>query len=287
MTSEVPGTSGRQFKNDLAKVVPIDELYAGHGLHNISVQTGEEFSAEFLRDRATPRRVPLMTDMDQRQPKRVGFNFVQNNQMVYEDLTGILGIRRRDSESGTYDSDINSGEVYATEEEQKGYSNMGRRYYRDYNADGQQLDEFSDEVNFNLDLSFHASESPHSYQPFGYGSGVLDGSFLGKIKFLYSFRGRILPRPRDGKLRYVKGETWIISTKKNLTYSELVRKTSAICIQPYSIKYQLPGEDLDALISLQEIRVLAAFQKHRQKPQKCHQMLQRRLIFSSLIRPPQ
>ncbi|KAI8004826.1 Serine/threonine-protein kinase CTR1 [Camellia lanceoleosa] len=250
MTSEVPGTSGRQFKNDLAKVVPIDELYAGQGLHNISVQTGEEFSTEFLRDRATPRRVPLMTDMDQRQPKRVGFNFVQNNQMVYEDLTGLLGIRRRDSESGTYDSDISSGKVYAAEEEQKGYSNMGSRYHRDYSASGQQLAELSDEVNFNPGPSFHASESPHSYQPFGYGSGVSDGSFPGKIKFLCSFGGRILPRPSDGKLRYVGGETRIISIRKNLTYSELVRKTSAICIQPHSIKYQLPGEDLDALISV-------------------------------------
>ena len=29
-----------------------------------------------------------------------------------------------------------------------------------------------------------------------------------------------------------------------------MRKTSAICNQPHTIKYQLPGEGLDALISV-------------------------------------
>ncbi|KAL6970626.1 hypothetical protein U1Q18_030320 [Sarracenia purpurea var. burkii] len=221
MTSEVPGNSGRQCRNDSAKVVPIEGFYDDKGVHNnISIQTGEEFSPEFLRDRFSPRRMPIIIDIDQRLPKRGGFNYAQNNQLVYEDLTGLLGIRRRDSESGTDVSDFVPGNVYAADVEQKIYSGP----------------------------PLYASDSPNSYQQ--YGSGVSDGSFSGKIKFLCSFGGRILPRPSDGKLRYVGGETRIISIRKNLTYSELVKKTSVICNQPHTIKYQLPGEDLDALISV-------------------------------------
>ncbi|XP_057471422.1 uncharacterized protein LOC130760219 [Actinidia eriantha] len=240
MTSEVPGTSGQQYKNDSAKVVPINEYYADKGVHNVSIQTGEEFSPEFLRDRVSSRRAPVVTDTDQHQPKRMGFN-----QLVYEDLTGLLGIRRRDSESGT---DV-SAEV-----EHNAYSDVVGRYHRNYRAGGQHSDTISNEVNTDqvgpglAVPPIYASDSPHSYQP--YGSGVSDGSLSGKMKFLCSFGGRILPRPSDGKLRYVGGETRIISIRKNSTYSELVKKTSTICIQSHTIKYQLPGEDLDALISV-------------------------------------
>ncbi|CAN6165972.1 unnamed protein product [Urochloa humidicola] len=70
------------------------------------------------------------------------------------------------------------------------------------------------------------------------------------IKILCSFGGKILPRPSDGKLRYVGGETHIIRISRNISWQELKQKTTAICSQPHVIKYQLPGEDLDALISV-------------------------------------
>ncbi|KAI5421207.1 hypothetical protein KIW84_044877 [Lathyrus oleraceus] len=38
--------------------------------------------------------------------------------------------------------------------------------------------------------------------------------------------------------------------EKNITHEELTRETSDICNQTHTIKYQLPGEDLDALISV-------------------------------------
>ncbi|KAJ0761553.1 putative protein kinase TKL-Pl-6 family [Helianthus annuus] len=82
------------------------------------------------------------------------------------------------------------------------------------------------------------------------GSGVSDDSQRGKIKFICSSGGKILPRPSDGKLRYVGGETRIVSIQKNISWEELVKRTSEFCNQPYTIKYQLPGEDLDALISV-------------------------------------
>ncbi|XP_076898385.1 RAF-like serine/threonine-protein kinase 20 [Bidens hawaiensis] len=82
------------------------------------------------------------------------------------------------------------------------------------------------------------------------GSGVSDDSQRGKIKFICSSGGKILPRPSDGKLRYVGGETRIVSIQKNISWEELVKRTTEYCNQPYTIKYQLPGEDLDSLISV-------------------------------------
>ncbi|PQP99426.1 uncharacterized protein Pyn_11980 [Prunus yedoensis var. nudiflora] len=70
------------------------------------------------------------------------------------------------------------------------------------------------------------------------------------MKFLCSFGGRILPRPNDGNLRYVGGDTRILSIRKGTNLEELMKKTFAICNQHHTIKYQLPGEDLDALVSV-------------------------------------
>ncbi|KAL0376883.1 UNVERIFIED_CONTAM: putative voltage-gated potassium channel subunit beta [Sesamum calycinum] len=134
----------------------------------------------------------------------------QNHHLVHEDLTSFLAIRRRDPEMCSEFLDFSPS---------KGYLDGQSRYYREF-------------------------------QPCGIGLGFPDSSFCQKMKFLCSFGGKILPRPSDGKLRYVGGETRIISIRKNLTYFELVKKTTAIWNHPHTIRYQLPGEDLDALISV-------------------------------------
>ncbi|KAH0651671.1 hypothetical protein KY284_031583 [Solanum tuberosum] len=78
-----------------------------------------------------------------------------------------------------------------------------------------------------------------------------DGSVSGrKVKFLCSFGGRIIPRPSDGALRYVGGQTRIISVRRDVSFAELVRKMVDTCGQDVTIKYQLPDEDLDALVSV-------------------------------------
>ncbi|KAK2976044.1 hypothetical protein RJ640_029917, partial [Escallonia rubra] len=186
--------------------------------------------------------------MDHHQQKRVGFNINQNQQLVYEDLSGLLGIRRNDSESGKFLSDLSPVKGYVREVENKAYPDFISQYHQGYSPVGQQPWTHLDE--YKSDRIAHKSDSPHSNQSYGHGSRVSDGSFSGKMKFLCSFGGRILPRPSDGKLRYVGGETRIISIRKTLAYSELEKKTYTICGQPHTIKYQLPGEDLDALISV-------------------------------------
>ncbi|KAL0887482.1 hypothetical protein Bca101_011465 [Brassica carinata] len=57
-------------------------------------------------------------------------------------------------------------------------------------------------------------------------------------------------RPGDGKLGYIGGVTLIISIRKHVGLNELMHNTYALCNHPHTIKYQLPGEDLDALISV-------------------------------------
>ncbi|CAA2984893.1 Kinase superfamily with octicosapeptide Phox Bem1p domain isoform 1 [Olea europaea subsp. europaea] len=70
-----------------------------------------------------------------------------------------------------------------------------------------------------------------------------------KVKFLCSYGGKILPRPIDGALRYVGGQTRVISVRRDVSFSELVRKVDTYG-QNLVIKYQLPEEDLDALVSV-------------------------------------
>ncbi|XP_010928261.1 uncharacterized protein [Elaeis guineensis] len=71
-----------------------------------------------------------------------------------------------------------------------------------------------------------------------------------KVKLLCSYGGKILPRPSDGALRYVGGDSRIITVRRDSTFPEIVRKMADACCGPTLIRYQLPGEDLDNLISV-------------------------------------
>lgn len=39
-----------------------------------------------------------------------------------------------------------------------------------------------------------------------------------KVKFLCSHGGKILPRPSDGQLKYVGGETRVVAVPRNITF---------------------------------------------------------------------
>ncbi|KAI3771784.1 hypothetical protein L6452_02952 [Arctium lappa] len=71
-----------------------------------------------------------------------------------------------------------------------------------------------------------------------------------KVKFLCSFGGKIFPRPSDGVLRYVGGDTRIISVRRDVGFNELVQKMFDSYGRNVVIKYQLPEEDLDALVTV-------------------------------------
>ncbi|XP_047168753.1 uncharacterized protein LOC124837438 isoform X1 [Vigna umbellata] len=261
MNNEDPGISGKQYI-DAVNFGLGNQISSAEDGHDICYQTGEEFSAEFLRDRVALRRIPVITDTDMRLPNRLDVNINDNNcQLVYEDLKHALGLRRADSDDNSDLSEFAFARGCVGEVDNRTYPNNLNRYQFEQGGIRQVSGTFSkqlsgnfsegsggDQVNSGPNTSSMYVDSPQSYHP--YASVFTEGSFYKKIKFLCSFGGRILPRPNDGKLRYVGGETRIISIRKSIAWEELMRKTSAICSQTHTIKYQLPGEDLDALISV-------------------------------------
>ncbi|KAK9267395.1 hypothetical protein L1049_009820 [Liquidambar formosana] len=191
---------------------------------NFSIQTGEEFALEFMRERVNPRQHFI--------PNASGD---PNSATGYMDLKGILGISHTGSESGSDISMLTSAEKGRVQEyerkdssvnEDKGYFDTARSVPR------------------------VSSRNDSSRGLHGYASSGASESSSGKLKFLCSFGGKILPRPSDGKLRYVGGETRIIRISKDISWQELMQKTLTIYNQAHTIKYQLPGEDLDALVSV-------------------------------------
>ncbi|GER54968.1 octicosapeptide/Phox/Bem1p family protein [Striga asiatica] len=76
------------------------------------------------------------------------------------------------------------------------------------------------------------------------------GSPKSRLKFLCSHGGRILPRPSDGHLKYVGGETRVISVPIDISFQELMKKVCYKIDGQMRLKYQLRSEDLDALVSV-------------------------------------
>lgn len=252
MTRELHRALSQKYYMETPRVVSEVRITSDQSVSDVCMQTGEVFSPQFIRDRAALRRLSDISDGDQQQQKRSGLGFNPSNQIAYEDLSGILGLKRLNSECSSELLSIPMT-VYAAEIENKVYPNNTNKYHWEYSAIGQASGIHADEINRGVQFTpttptLYALESPRSCYPCGAGMG--DFSVTVKMKFLCSFGGRILPRPNDGKLRYVGGETRIISIRKDISCEELTNKTYAICKHPHTIKYQLPGEDLDSLISV-------------------------------------
>ncbi|KAK6121352.1 hypothetical protein DH2020_044924 [Rehmannia glutinosa] len=76
------------------------------------------------------------------------------------------------------------------------------------------------------------------------------GSPKNRVKFLCSHGGKILPRPADGHLKYVGGETRVISVPRDIPFQELMKKLTYLIDGEMILKYQVVSEDLDALVSV-------------------------------------
>lgn len=193
-------------------------------VRNYSIQTGEEFALEFMLDRVNPRNqfIPDTAGDPHYVPK-------------YTELKGILGINHTGSESG---SDISM--LTIVERGPKEFERKSSALYEDRSYYG------------SVQLVPRTSSGHDSSRGVihGYASSGASDSSSTKMKVLCSFGGKILPRPSDGKLRYVGGETRIIRIRKDISWQELVQKTLMVFNQAHIIKYQLPGEDLDALVSV-------------------------------------
>ncbi|CAL9100633.1 unnamed protein product, partial [Musa textilis] len=73
-----------------------------------------------------------------------------------------------------------------------------------------------------------------------------------RLRVMCSYGGRIAPRPTDKSLCYLGGETRMVSVDRGSSFADLSAKLSRDLLggRPFSLKYQLPNEDLDALISV-------------------------------------
>ncbi|GJM88653.1 hypothetical protein PR202_ga04741 [Eleusine coracana subsp. coracana] len=74
-----------------------------------------------------------------------------------------------------------------------------------------------------------------------------------RIKLLCSFGGRIIPRPNDGALKYIGGETRVLAVPRSIPFREMKKKVEEMFkTEVAAIKYQLLSlsEDLDVLVSV-------------------------------------
>ncbi|KAK8960932.1 hypothetical protein KSP40_PGU006621 [Platanthera guangdongensis] len=76
----------------------------------------------------------------------------------------------------------------------------------------------------------------------------------GRVKLMCSYGGRIQPRQHDNQLAYFGGETKILAVDRSVRFPAIVAKLVALhgtaSADLMRVKYQLPGEDLDSLISI-------------------------------------
>ncbi|KAI3817224.1 hypothetical protein L1987_11013 [Smallanthus sonchifolius] len=80
-----------------------------------------------------------------------------------------------------------------------------------------------------------------------------------KLRLMCSNGGHIVPRPHDKSLCYIGGETRMVVVDRHITLLDLTHRLSKTLLrssslpQPassFTLKYQLPSEDLDSLISV-------------------------------------
>ncbi|KAF7143552.1 hypothetical protein RHSIM_Rhsim05G0113500 [Rhododendron simsii] len=84
----------------------------------------------------------------------------------------------------------------------------------------------------------------------GGGGESVPASPRNKVKLLCSHGGKILPRSADGHLKYVGGETRIVSFPRDINFSDLMKKLASVSDGDIILKYQIIPEDLDALVSV-------------------------------------
>ncbi|GLT48863.1 hypothetical protein SLA2020_224550 [Shorea laevis] len=73
-----------------------------------------------------------------------------------------------------------------------------------------------------------------------------------KLRLMCSYGGHIMPRPHDKVLCYVGGETRLVVVDRHSSLSVLCTRLSRTLLnsRAFTLKYQLPDEDLDSLVTV-------------------------------------
>nr|GMD38895.1 polycystic kidney disease protein 1-like 3 [Ipomoea batatas] len=80
-----------------------------------------------------------------------------------------------------------------------------------------------------------------------------DNPLPAKLRFMCFYGGHIIPRPHHKSLSYVGGEKRIVAVDRGVSLAELRRHLSHTLLnglQRFTLKYQLPHEELDSLVSI-------------------------------------
>ncbi|KAJ6429811.1 hypothetical protein OIU84_021254 [Salix udensis] len=96
-----------------------------------------------------------------------------------------------------------------------------------------------------------------------------------KLRLMCSYGGHIVPRPHDKSLCYVGGDTRIVVVDRHATLSSLSSRLSNTLLdtRTFILKYQLPSEDLDSLISVTTDEDLENMIDDRSRPNRLGQFL--------------
>ncbi|KAG6573935.1 hypothetical protein SDJN03_27822, partial [Cucurbita argyrosperma subsp. sororia] len=94
--------------------------------------------------------------------------------------------------------------------------------------------------------------SPRSRNADTWDEPLAPAALASRLRFMCSYGGHIVPRPHDKTLCYVSGETRIVVVDRHTSLSDLTARLSKTLLngRPFTLKYQLPNEDLDSLISV-------------------------------------
>ncbi|VFQ83383.1 unnamed protein product [Cuscuta campestris] len=187
---------------------------------NFSIQTGEEFALEFMRDRAYPK-----------QPYVPHSSGDPCSATSYMDLKDMLEVSHTGSESG---SDISAAVT------------IDKSRIQDYDKKST----LNEQHSLSQTVQSVSRVSSRNNEGCGVHRHTPINRWSKKYKFLCSFGGKILPRPGDGKLRYAGGDTRIICITRDISWDEFKEKILTVYSTTYIIKYQLPGEELDALVTV-------------------------------------
>ncbi|KAK4843023.1 hypothetical protein QYF36_002942 [Acer negundo] len=106
----------------------------------------------------------------------------------------------------------------------------------------------------NSHLSYPDSQesSPRSHKIEGYENDPLPAVPGAKLRLMCSYGGHIIPRPHDKSLCYLGGETRLVVVDRHSSLSSFSTRLSHSLLngRSFALKYQLPNEDLDSLVSL-------------------------------------
>ncbi|KAL3833804.1 hypothetical protein ACJIZ3_008540 [Penstemon smallii] len=227
--SEALGSVNQRFTPDPSSSVnmnlrpsDLNTMVGARPVH-YSIQTGEEFALEFMWERVNPRQQHIPNSSVE---ANIGTTYMDPQAMLVASYTGSG--RGPDAsllpslEKNIIQDPVRTGSLIEEKNSSKPIESVAGTLSENNNS--------------------REFQSHSSLGSFGVSSRML--------KLLCSFGGKIMPRPSDRKFRYVGGETRIIRIRKDISWAELKQKTLTIYNQPHSIRYQLPDEDLDALVSV-------------------------------------